>query len=39
VDKEDMIILAGWAAGSKMPTHYCKKAQAKWRKHAAKLNM
>jgi hypothetical protein len=39
VDKEDMIILAGWAAGSKMPTHYCKKAQRKWRKHAAKLNM
>jgi hypothetical protein len=39
VDKEDMVILAGWAAGSKMPTHYCKKAQKKWRKHAAKLNM
>jgi hypothetical protein len=39
VDEDDMIILAGWAAGSKMPTHYTKAAKRKWSRHATKLNM
>jgi hypothetical protein len=39
VDHDDMEILAGWAAGSRMPAHYCKKAMRKWSRHASKLNM
>jgi hypothetical protein len=39
VDKGVLEIMAGWAAGSRMPEHYCKEALRQWSRHATKLNM
>jgi hypothetical protein len=39
VDKGGWEIMAGWAAGSRMPEHYCKEALRQWSRHATKLNM